>query len=116
MNTTSTPASAAARASGNDRGPAAPFSSPQPIQAGLVDRQLALPERAKLVGVGLDHGHFGAEFGEAGPRHEPDISATDHRDTQGRVLREFLALLSIKARRLPLCHRAMAFAAATCHR
>jgi hypothetical protein len=51
------------------------------VEARLVDRHLAALQPRDLVGVLVDAGDRHAEFGEAGPRDEPDIARADHRYT-----------------------------------
>jgi hypothetical protein len=50
------------------------------IEARLVDRHLAALQPIDLVRILVDTGDRHAEFGEAGPRNQADISGTDHRD------------------------------------
>ncbi len=47
-------------------------------QAGLEDRHLAALQRRNLVGIVVHADHGVAEVGKAGPRHEADISGSDH--------------------------------------
>ncbi len=51
------------------------------FQARLVDRHAAFAQGSQLVGVGLDHGYLGAEFGETGAGYQAHIAAADHRYT-----------------------------------
>src|SRR6185312_6944941 len=72
----------------------------QPIQAGLVNRHLAVLEPGNLAGVLVDAGHLMAEVGEARPAHKPHVTGADHRNTHRSLL---LAAYRAAIRRLSLC-------------
>src|SRR5471030_3525680 len=52
----------------------------QLIEAGLVDRDLALLQAGDLVGILVDADDVVAELGKARARNQADIAGADHRD------------------------------------
>ena len=71
---------AAARSAENASRPAATLFRDQRVEPGLDRSACARVQGRQLLGVGVDHGDVGAEFGKAGGGHEADIAAADHRD------------------------------------
>ena len=80
MKTTSDARTASAVLGRERQAPRAQIALDDVLQAGLVDRDLALLERRDLgfVLVGADDLH--AELREAGAGHETDVPGSDHAD------------------------------------
>ena len=75
----------------------------QLVEAGLVDRDLALAQARDLAGILVDADHVVAELGEAGAGHQADIARPDHGDTHrfslsagARAAPAFLAAVSAR--------------------
>ena len=56
------------------------------FEARLPDRHLARVQAVDLGAVLVDAAHAMAEVGEAGARHEPDVTGADHRDAHSILL------------------------------
>jgi hypothetical protein len=50
------------------------------LEPGLVDRDHAALQAFDLGGVDVDAGHGVADFGQAGARHESDITGSEDRN------------------------------------
>ena len=64
----------------------------QLIEAGLVDRDLAVPQPLDFAGIVVDAGHRDAEFRKTRAGHQADIACPDHRDAHERGLLGFLTV------------------------
>jgi hypothetical protein len=92
----------AAEIGGESEAPGSDIVDHHAIEAGFVDRHLALAQAGDLGGFLVDADDVMAELGEAGAGHQPDIARPDHGDAHRSAFQQALEQrprLSLPSRR-----------------